>query len=122
MNPTTTAQLLAHFRVSNRPVPVAAAETFLLIAAGCDTVQALMQAMPDAQGKPCPRRTVYNLLGCLKGRAVLRDGHLIPSPFSWVTQRPHPHRQGQQLLLTTQGMALVQAFFPGFNPPNPVGD
>lgn len=122
MTPTTTAQLLAHFRVSNRPVPVAAAEAFLLIAAGVDHVEALRQAMPDAAGQPCPRRTVYNLINALKGRSAMRDGRLVPSPFSWVEARPHPHRQGQQLLLTGQGRALVQAFFPDFQPPNPIAN
>ena len=104
------ARFLAHLRSSGRGVPVNAAEALLLIAAGVDHVADLQQAMPDEKGQPQPGATTARLVALLRGRARFDGGKWIESPFSLVEVRKHPHRRGQQVLLSSQGQQLVNAF------------
>jgi hypothetical protein len=107
------AQLLAHLRASGRGIPVNAAEALLLIGAGVDHVAELQKAMPDEQGQPLPGATAARLVGLLRGRARYAAGRWIESPFALVETRRHPHRGGQQLLLSDQGRQLLNRFLAG---------
>jgi hypothetical protein len=107
----TMATFLAHLRTTGRGIPVNAAEALLLIASGVDHIAELQQAMPDTTGEPLPPATTARLVGLLRGRARYAAGKWIESPFSLVSVRPHPHRRGQQLLLSEQGQQLINAFF-----------
>ena len=104
------ARFLAHMRSSGRGIPVNAAEALLLIAAGVDHVSTLQEAMPDEHGRPLSGATTARLVGLLRGRARYDGNKWIESPFSLVVVRKHPHRRGQQLLLSNQGQQLVNAF------------
>ena len=104
------ARFLAHMRSSGRGIPVNAAEALLLIAAGVVHVSTLQVAMPDEQGRPLSGATTARLVGLLRGRARYDGSKWIESPFSLVVVRRHPHRRGQQLLLSDQGQQLVNAF------------
>lgn len=104
------ARFLAHLRASGRGIPVNAAEALLLIAAGVDHVSDLQAAMPDETGQPLPGATTARLVALLRGRARYAAGRWIESPFALVEVRRHPHRGGQQLLLSQQGKALICAF------------
>jgi hypothetical protein len=104
------ARFLAHLRSSGRGIPVNAAEALLLIAAGVDHVSDLQAAMPDEAGQPLPGATTARLVALLRGRARYAAGKWIESPFSLVEVRRHPHRGGQQLLLSPQGKQLICAF------------
>lgn len=106
------AHFLAHLRTSGRGVPVNAAEALLLIAGGVDHVSDLGAAMTDDKGQPLSGSTTARLVGLLRGRARYAHGRWIESPFSLVEIRRHPHRRGQQLRLSDQGLELVGRFFP----------
>lgn len=69
--------------------------------------------MPDEQGQPLPGATAARLVGLLRGRARYANGRWIESPFSLVETRRHPHRGGQQLLLSDQGRQLLNRFLAG---------
>lgn len=105
------AAFLSHLRVDGRAVPVNAAEVLLLIASGVDNIPDLQRAMPTAQNLPLPEPTARRLVALLRGRARYEGGAWIESPFSLVSARSHPHKRGQQLLLTPQGEALISTFF-----------
>lgn len=100
-----TAAFLAWFRQPGRNIPVIAAEALAWIASGVDSVPELQSRMDT-----CPA-TVSRTVSLLRGRARYREGRWIESPYGLVMTRKHPDRRGNQLLLTTQGQQLVQAYF-----------
>ena len=100
---------LGAFRASSTATTAAAAEALLHIASGVDSVAELQTAMG------VPSRTAHRLVGLLLGRATYRQGDWKDSPFSLIEARPHPHKQGRQLVLSDQGLRLVSVLSPGKN-------
>ncbi|QTP86375.1 hypothetical protein SSRP02_p019 [Synechococcus phage S-SRP02] len=98
-------------RVTNRAVPINAAEALLLIASGIDNVPELQQAMRDANGNALPAATISRLISLLRGRARYNQGRWLESPYSLLEVRPHPHRKGLQLQLSAAGKRLINLHF-----------
>jgi hypothetical protein len=94
--------------LKDRGIPVNAAEALLRIAAGqADHIADLQQVMLDENGQPAPPASTARVVALLRGRARYARGKWIESPFSLIEVRKHPHRGGQQLLLSPQGRQLV---------------
>lgn len=91
---------LQAFDVPNRPVPANAVRVFLAVAQGCDHVSDIASQLG------IPARTAARLVKLLAGRDRYVEGSWIESPFSYVTLRPHPHRQGEQVRLSQQGQQV----------------
>lgn len=104
------AGLLRELRATDRPIPIGAAEALLLIACGIDHVSDLQEAMGCGSGRndgPLPSATASRLVGLLRGRSRYDGGSWRHSPLRLVVTRPHPHRKGQQLLLSEEGAAVL---------------
>lgn len=104
------AGLLRELRATDRPIPIGAAEALLLIACGVDHVSDLQEAMGGGSGRndgPLPGATASRLVGLLRGRSRYDCGSWRHSPLRLVVTRPHPHRRGQQLLLSEEGAAAI---------------
>ena len=90
-------------------------EAFLLIAEGIDSTPALAAAME------CAPSQASRMVSKLTGRGRWRGEHWVPSTFSLVERRKHPHEKGFQLLLTPDGEQLACAMLPRqeshFDPP-----
>lgn len=84
---------------------IALAEVFLWIAAGIDHRSEL------ARVSGLHISEVKRLVATLTGRGGYRAGRHQASAFGLVVQRPHPHRRGQQLLLSPDGTDLVSSTF-----------
>lgn len=103
------AALLRRLRRTGRMIPLGAAEALLLIGAGVDSVPELAAAMGDGE-TPLPPASVSRLVSLLRGRARYERGRWIESPLgALICVRPHPHRQGLQLLLTDTGAQLLDS-------------
>lgn len=101
----SVASFLGWFQQPGRNIPINAAEALLWIAAGEDSLAGLQRRMGSSP------RAVERTVSLLRGRARYREGKWIESPYGLVWVRKHPDRRGNQLLLTTQGQQLVQAYF-----------
>lgn len=110
-DPSALAGFLGALRVTNRAVPINAAEALLLIASGIDNVPELQQAMRDANGNALPAATISRLISLLRGRARYNQGRWLESPYSLLEVRPHPHRKGLQLQLSAAGKRLINLHF-----------
>ena len=108
------AGFLGALRQKNRAVPINAAEALLLIASGIDNIPDLQQAMRDPEGKALPPATISRLISLLRGRARYERGKWLESPYSLLDVRPHPHRRGLQLQLSTAGEQLIHSYFGGY--------
>ena len=120
-NPEALANFLGALRVTNRAVPINAAEALLLIASGIDNVPDLQQAMRDANGNALPASTISRLISLLRGRARYNQGRWLESPYSLLEVRPHPHRKGLQLLLSEAGKRLIHHHFGAYTCTNHLG-
>lgn len=96
------AELLAAFRRPGRAVPTAAAEAFVQISMGADTVDALQRACG------LDRATASRVTSFLRGRARFDRGKIVNGmePPLVVTRR-HPHGRGMQLLVSREGRRLL---------------
>lgn len=104
------AGLLRELRATDRPIPIGAAEALVLIACGIDHINDLAAAMGDGSGGnggPLPGATANRLVSLLRGRSRYDGGSWRHSPLRLVVTRPHPHRKGQQLLLSEEGAAVL---------------
>lgn len=112
MNPDlfALAALLRCLRRTGRTIPIGAAEALLLIGAGVDSVPELQTAMGDGT-TPLAAATVSRLLSLLRGRARYDRGEWRESPYGALVQvRPHPHRRGLQLLLSSEAHSLLHEY------------
>lgn len=101
------AGLAGALRHPGRPIPIGALEALLLVAAGVDSATDLVVAM-SRHGAPIEKAQVSRLLSLLRGRARYHLGDWVESPMApLVLTRPHPHRRGQQLLLSETGRNLI---------------
>lgn len=101
------AGLAGAFRCAGRPIPIGALEVLLLVGAGVDCATDLVQEM-SGHGAPIEKAQVSRLLSLLRGRARYDQGHWRESPLAaLVLVRPHPHRRGQQVVLSENGRDLL---------------
>lgn len=101
MDPMTAARFLAAFRMTGRAVPVTAIEAFLRIAAGVDSVPELQAQMGLDPGG------ASRVVSFLRGRARYNRGRWVEGGASLVLVRKHPHRGGHQLMVSADGIALL---------------
>jgi hypothetical protein len=103
---TDLAGFLAAARTADPDLTVQQLEALLLIAAGqADHVSDLRHAMGTPDGQPLSQSTATQLSCRLRGR-----GRSSGCPVSWLRTRPHPHRQGLQLLLGTTARELIRTY------------
>jgi len=99
------AGFLAAARTADPDLTVQQLEALLLIAGGqADHVSDLRHAM-GIDGQPLSQSTATQLSCRLRGR-----GRSSGCPVSWLRTRPHPHRQGLQLLLGTTARELIRTW------------
>ena len=114
--PTDVAALLKglrgvfrdHMKSSGRHVGhphLVAAEALLWIAGGIDHGSDLAEAMGMDPS------TANRTIALLRGRTRWREGRSMPSPYSLIELRKHPHRRGFQLSLTSDGQQLIDSTF-----------
>lgn len=99
------AGFLAAARTADPDLTVQQLEALLLVAAGqADHVSDLRHAM-GTDGQPLSQSTATQLSCRLRGR-----GRSSGCPVSWLRTRPHPHRQGLQLLLGATARELIRTW------------
>jgi hypothetical protein len=101
------AALTGAMRHAGHKVPVGALEALLLVGAGVDCATDLVQEM-SGHGTPIEKAQVSRFLSLLRGRARYDRGRWVESPMApLVLVRRHPHRRGQQVLLSEEGGRLL---------------
>jgi len=73
-----------------------------LIGQGVDHRQPLVKA------SGLPERSVYNYVDRLMGKTRYQKGKLVGGGLPLVTSRKHPHQQGFQLVITSDGEQALQ--------------
>lgn len=109
-NPSRVAGLLAGLRQAGKTARAqamhpAVPELLLWIAAGVDHRQDL------ARVSGLSDREVRRICHTLCGKGYKQGGRYVDSAFRLVQTRKHPHRKGDQLLLTADGHQLVSSTF-----------
>lgn len=108
--PAAVAGLLAGLRQAGKTaraqaIHPAVPEVLLWIAAGVDHRQDL------AKVSGLNEREVRRICHTLSGKGYRQCGSYVDSPFRLIQVRPHPHRRGDQLVLTGDGLKLVSSTF-----------
>ena len=108
--PSAVAGLLAGLRHAGKTARAqvlhpAVPEVLLWIAAGVDHRQDL------AKVSGLSDREVRRICHTLSGKGYKQGGHYVDSPFRLVKARPHPHRRGDQLVLTDDALKLLSSTF-----------
>jgi len=108
--PAKVAGLLAGLRQAGKTartqaIHPAVPEVLLWIAAGVDHRQDL------AKVSGLSDREVRRICHTLCGKGYRQGGRYVDSAFRLVQVRRHPHRRGDQLLLTEDGNKLVSSTF-----------
>jgi hypothetical protein len=108
--PAKVAGLLAGLRQAGktaRPQAMhpAVPEVLLWIAAGVDHRQELVKVSELSE------REVRRICHTLCGKGYRQRGGYVDSAYRLVEVRRHPHRRGEQLLLTREGQQLISSTF-----------
>jgi hypothetical protein len=108
--PAKVAGMLAGMRQAaktarSQAMHPAVPEVLLWIAAGVDHRQDLVKVSGLSD------REVRRICHTLIGKGYRQCGNYVFSAFSLVKIRNHPHRRGQQLILTTEGEELIARTF-----------
>lgn len=110
MTPGHVAGLLAGIRQAAKTARAGALhpgvpEVFLWIAAGVDHRTDLVKV------SGLSTREIRRICHTLQGRGYRERGRYVDSAFRLVQSRPHPHRRGDQLVLTSEGENLISSTF-----------
>lgn len=108
--PAKVAGMLAGMRQAaktarSQAMHPAVPEVLLWIAAGVDHRQELVKVSGLSD------REVRRICHTLIGKGYRQSGKYAHSAFSLLAVRNHPHRRGQQLILTTEGEELIARTF-----------
>jgi len=80
-------------------------EVLLWIAAGVDHRQDITKVSGLSD------REVRRICHTLSGKGYRQGGRIVDSAFDLVAVRRHPHRRGDQLVLTAAGQSLISSTF-----------
>tara|TARA_Y100001973_G_C5128648_1_gene296533 strand:+ start:33 stop:419 length:387 start_codon:yes stop_codon:yes gene_type:complete len=106
------ASFLSEFRKKNKTITTTQVEALLLVASGVDNMSDLTSVMLDEKGRELSTSTISRVINYLIGRGRYEGGKWIESNCEALLQRRnHPHRQGYQLALTSEGKSLIQSYF-----------
>ena len=106
------ASFLSEFRKKNKAITTTQVEAFLLVASGIDNFNDLTAVMLDKDGNEFSRSTIGRAVNYLIGRGRYEGGKWIESNCDALLQRRnHPHKQGYQLSLSSEGQTLIESYF-----------
>jgi hypothetical protein len=87
-------------------VTIATVEALLWVAAGVDNSKDLGTAMGQP-GRPQAVASTNRILSALRGRDRMNAGKWVAAPFQLIKTRPHPHRRGYLLALSSEAEELL---------------
>lgn len=104
------AAMLAGLRTSHKTTRHSAqhagvAEALLWIASGVDHLSDLVQVSGMSKSE------AWRCVALLDGRGIVRRGQVLHCAYRLVERREHPHRRGQQIVLSPAGVELINATF-----------
>jgi len=100
---TALCEIRMAMQCRNRCLSLNQMEALLWIAAGVDRLADLKQVMR------MDHKSLSRLVSTLRCRPRLAEGRLLTGPMLLVEVRKHPHKRGQQLMLSEKAQELLSA-------------